>query len=133
MKKKQVAIIYALMYLSALIVTLFLMEPGENPLPNLKDSGGESLLLIFVFPLGVVAIFCYLLGKCGLTDCAVGESFARLVALGSYLFCLIHFFHTFYSENARRHYVWLLILLALVLCLNIGGCAMIWNELSGIH
>ena len=123
MNKKYMAIIYVLMYAAALVGTAFLMEPGTSPLFLLKEKG--LALLISLFPAG--------LGMALAIPIKCNSVIAIILIVSGYFVYLFHFFYAFSVEYSKWRYCRILLFLAVLLCLNVGGCAMAWHNLSGIH
>ena len=117
------AIIYVLMYAAALVATAFIVEPGTSPLFLLKEKG--LALLISLFPAG--------LGMALAIPIKCNSVIAIILIVSGYFVYLFHFLYAFSVENTKWRYGRILLLLAVLLCLNIGGCAMAWHGLSGIH
>ena len=117
------AIIYVLMYAAALVATAFLMESGTSPLFLLKEKG--LALLISLFPAG--------LGMALAIPIKCNSVIAIILIVSGYFVYLFHFFYAFSVEYSKWRYCRILLFLAVLLCLNVGGCAMAWHNLSGIH
>jgi hypothetical protein len=124
MKKKVVVATYVLLYVVALVATTFFFKPGQNALRvSTSLERQEMIQMIAVFPVGVGAIFANVLHP---------YVVMAIIAAG-YAFYPIHLIYTLRAENAKRHYTLLIVLLMVVLCFNVGGCAMVWKGLNGIH
>jgi hypothetical protein len=124
MKKTIVVATYGLLYAVALLTTTFFFKPGQNPFRgSTLLEWQEMVQMIAVFPLGIGALFVHVLHP---------YLFVAIVVAG-YAFYLIHLLYTLCSENAKRRYPLLIVLLIVVLCFNVRGCAMVWKGLEGIH